>query len=256
MTDAVPEASEATTVRPVDISEIDLIPARFRSDVTVQLMDSMGTEENIVRSARVSTKGADSRDAEANTGLVGYLYREGHGTPFESCVLQWYFEVPIFVDRQVMTHRIASTNGESGRYKTMEGEFYVVDEDRPLVQVGKIGAYEFELGRPDQRDAVQFVQKAAAESAWENYQKLKAYGISNEVAREHLPTTLYVSRYWTANLRATLNFISLRKDWGEGSKRSKAQHEIALMVDPMAEIVQEKFPTVWENFVKSGYRSV
>jgi thymidylate synthase, flavin-dependent len=249
--------TEATSVKPVNLDELELTPARFRSDVTVELVDSMGTEENIVRAARVSTKGAESKGTEANTGLVKYLYREGHGTPFESVVLQWYFETPIFVDRQIMTHRLASTNGESGRYKQMEGVFYVVGEERPLVQVGKVGAYEFELGRPDQRDAVQFVQRSTAEASWENYQKLKAYGISNEVAREHLAPTLYVSRYWTANLRSTLNFISLRKDWGEGADhQSKAQYEISLMVDKMAPIVEEKFPTVWECFVAKGYRVV
>jgi thymidylate synthase (FAD) len=249
--------TEVIEAKPVNLDEIELVPARFRDDVTVELVDSMGTEENIVRAARVSTKGADSRGTEANSGLVRYLYREGHGTPFESVILQWYFETPIFVDRQIMTHRIASTNGESGRYKQLEGVFYVVGEERPLIQIGKVGAYEFQYGRPDHVEAVKFVQRSTAESTWENYQKLKAYGIANEVARQHLPTTLYVSRYWTANLRSTLNFISLRKDWGEeAAHQSKAMYEIALMADKMAEVVKEKFPTVWEQFVAKGYTSV
>ena len=242
---------------PVNLDQIEIPEIVLRSDATVELIDYMGTEENIVRAARVSTKGSESKGTEANTGLVKYLYREGHGTPFESCVLQMYLEFPIFTSRQVVKHRLSSINEESGRYKEMEGVFYVVPEDRPLVQVGKTGAYEFELGRPDQRDAVQFVQRSTAEAAWENYVKLKAYGICNEVARMHLPFQLYSSMYFTANLRSVLNFISLRKDWGETAvHRSKAQWEIALVAEQMAKIVQEKYPTVWECFVANGYKAV
>lgn len=249
--------TEATTVRPVNLDEIEIPEVQLRSDATVELIDSMGTEENIARAARVSTKGAESKGTEANSGLLRYLYREGHGTPFESCVLQMYLEFPVFTSRQVVKHRLSSINEESGRYREMEGVFYVVDDDRPLVQIGKTGAYEFELGRPDQREAVKFVQRNHAQAAWEDYVKLKAYGICNEVARMHLPFTLYSSMYFTANLRSVLNFISLRKDWGpDAVHRSKAQHEIALVAEKMAYIVQDKYPTVWECFVANGYKAV
>lgn len=248
---------EVTTVRPVDLANIELIPARFRSDATVELVDSMGTEDNIVRAARVSTKGANSRGQKADEGLIRYLYREAHGVPFESVTLQMYLEFPIFTSRQVVKHRLSSINEESGRYKEMEGVFYVVDENRPLVQVGKTGAYVFEMGRPDQLEAVRSVQIGTAEADWINYQKLKAYGICNEVSRMHIGVNLYSSMYFTANLRSVLNFLSLRKDWGETAVHaSKAQYEIALVADGMAEIVKEKFPTVWECFVDSGYRAV
>lgn len=249
--------TEVKTVQPVDITNIEIPPVRFRSDVTVDLVDSMGSEENIVRAARVSTKGSASKGTKANTGLLNYLYRETHGTPFESVIFQFYFETPIFVDRQIMTHRIASTNGESGRYKELQGVFYVTPEERLITQVGKVGDYKFEAGRPDQIEALKWVQRTQAESAWENYVKLKALGVSNEVARMHLPTTLYVSRYWTANLRSTLNFLSLRKDWGKDAVHaSKAQYEIALVTEQMAEIVKEKVPNVWDLFVASGYQGV
>lgn len=229
----------------------------LRSDATVTLIDSMGSEDSIVRAARVSTQGADSRGSQANKGLLRYLYREAHGVPFESCILQMYMEFPIFTSRQVVKHRLSSINEESGRYKEMEGVFYVVAEDRPLVQVGKTGNYDFEMGEPQQREAVEWVQKMTAQNAWENYLKLKEIGICNEVARMHLPFTLYSSMYFTANLRSVLNFLSLRKDWGEKAvHRSKAQYEIALVTDKIAEIVQEKYPTVWECFVESGYQAV
>jgi thymidylate synthase (FAD) len=241
----------------VELQHVEIPKVILRSDATVELIDSMGTEENIARAARVSTKGAASKGTEANAGLVRMLYREGHGTPFESCVLQMYLEFPVFTSRQVVKHRLSSINEESGRYREMEGVFYVVDEERPLVQVGKPSQYLFELGRPDQRAAVQFVQQSTAEAAWDNYVKLKAYGICNEVARMHLPFQLYSSMYFTANLRSVLNFISLRKDWGEKAvHRSKAQWEIALVAEQMAKIVEEKFPTVWEMFVETGYKAV
>ncbi len=248
---------EVQTVKPVGFEDLELVPAQFRRDATVQLMDSMGTEDNIVRAARVSTKGADSRGSQASTGLIKYLYREAHGVPFESCVLQMYLEFQIFTSRQVVKNSLSSINEESGRYKEMEGVFYIVPEDRPLVQIGKTGAYEFELGRPDQREAVVWGLETSANWAWEHYQKLKHIGICNEVARMHFPFTLYSSMYFTANLRSVLNFLSLRKDWGDDAvHQSKAQYEIALVAEGMAEIVREKFPMVWECFVESGYQAV
>lgn len=229
----------------------------FRSDVTVELMDSMGSEENIVRAARVSTKGADSKGSTGGTGLIKYLYREAHGVPFESCILQMYFEVPIFVSRQIVKHRLSSINESSGRYKEMEPIFYVIPEGRLLEQVGKTGDYHFEQGTPEMFGSVQWVQKQTAQAAWDNYEKLLEVGVAKEVARQHLPTTLYSSMYFTANLRSVLNFLSLRKDWGpEAIHASKAQYEIALVAEKIAEIVEEKYPTVWECFVGNGYSAV
>lgn len=264
MTDAVPEASEATTVRPVDLADLELTPAEFRSDVKAVLVDSMGGEYSIVRRARVSVDGEDSINIPTDIlegpdlGLLKWLYRHKHGTPFEGPEFEWYFEVPIFVSRQIVKHRLSSINEESGRYRAMRGVFYVIPEEgRDIVQVGKTGDYNFQMGRPDQVDATRFVQKSTAESAWENYQKLQAYGISKEVSRMHLPVTLYSSMYYKANLRSMLNFCALRKDWGEGAvHQSKAQHEIALLVEQIEPVIKEKMPNVWDLFVESGYQPV
>lgn len=230
---------------------------QFRSDVTVELVDFMGTEDNIVRAARVSTKGAESMAESKNKGLIKYLYREAHGVPFESCTLQFYFEVPIFVSRQIVKHRLSSINEESGRYKELQPVFYVPDEERLLRQVGKTGDYKFEQGDPSQLEGVKWVLENTAKNSWENYETLLGMGIAKEVARMHLPLSTYSSMYFTANLRSVLNFLSLRKDWGEDAVHaSKAQHEIALVTDKMAEIVKDKYPTVWDCFVKSGYQAV
>lgn len=248
---------------PVNIDEMPLKPAVFRSDVTAKLMDSMGGEGSIVRRARVSTEGEGSTEIPtailegSDLGLLRWLYRHQHGTPFEGVEFEWYFEVPIFVSRQIVKHRLSSINEESGRYREMEGVFYIIPEEgRDIVQVGKTGDYKFEQGRPDQVGATRFVQESSAEAAWENYQKLLAYGISKEVARMHMPVNLYSSMYYKTNLRSLLNFISLRKDWGETAQhQSKAQYEISLLTDQISEVVKEKLPNVWDCFVESGYQA-
>jgi len=252
------------TEQPVDIDKMELTPVEFRSDVKAVLMDSMGGEGSIVRRARVSTEGAGSVKIPqavlegSDLGLLKWLYRNQHGTPFEGPEFEWYFEVPIFVSRQIVKHRLSSINEESGRYREMKGVFYVVPEEgRSIVQVGKTGDYEFEEGRPDQLEALRGVQMGMAEAAWINYQKLIAYGISKEVARMHLPVSLYSSMYFKVNLRSLLNFCSLRKDWGDTAVHaSKAQHEIALLTDQIAEVLKEKVPNVWNLFVESGYQAV
>lgn len=232
---------------------------RFREDVTVELIDSMGTEESIVRAARVSTKGADSKGTAANAGLIRYLYREKHGVPFESCVFTLYIEMPIVASRQTLKHRLSSINEESGRYKELEGVFYLPRDERKLVQIGKTGDYNFVPANPRQVEIFRNMLTNTAETGWYNYQSaIHNLGIAKEAARFLLPTSiLYSSMYFTANLRSVLNFLSLRKDWGpEAKHQSKPQDEIELVAEQIAAIVEEKFPTVWEMFVKSGYEAV
>ena len=252
------------TEKPVNLDELELTPAEFRSDVKAVLMDSMGGEGSIVRRARVSTEGEGSTKIPqkvlegSDLGLLKWLYRNQHGTPFEGPEFEWYFEVPIFVSRQIVKHRLSSINEESGRYREMKGVFYVTPEEgRPLVQIGKTGDYNFEEGRPDEIHAFREVQKMTAEAAWENYQKLIAYGIAKEAARMILPVSLYSSMYFKCNLRSLLNFVALRKDWGpDAVHASKAQYEIALLTDQIVEVLKEKVPNVWDLFVESGYQAV
>ena len=229
----------------------------FRSGVTVELMDSMGTQESIVRAARVSTAGADSRGAAANEGLLKRLYKDGHGTPFESCVLSFYFEVPIFISRQIVKHRLSSINEVSGRYSELEGVFYFPDEQRKIVQVGKTADYEFEEGDLEQARPVNNCVQGVSEVAWAAYEGLLEKGIAKEVARMVLPVNTYTQLYMTANLRSWLNFIQLRVDWGEGAaKRSHAQYEVELVGREVAKQIEIHFPTVFQSFVDAGYQAV
>lgn len=239
--------------------ETVLVPAIYRDDVTVELIDSMGNEESIVRAARVSTKGADSKGSAANAGLIRYLYREKHGVPFEQTVMTFYIEAPKVTTIQILKHRMSSINEESGRYKELAGVFYLPSDERKLQQIGKTGDYNFVPANPEEAKIFRDMLKSTCEAGWYNYNAaIQHLSIAKEAARFLLPTSiLYSSLYFTANLRSVLNFLSLRKDWGETAVHaSKAQHEIELVAIAMSKIVEEKYPTVWEMFEKTGYSPV
>lgn len=245
---------------------LEFTPPTFREDVTVELVDMMGDENSIVRRARVSTAGARSLEnapgselSKADLGLLRALYADGHGTPFEGVDFELYFEVPVFVSRQIVKHRLTSINEESGRYREMAGVFYRVPEStekRMIVQEGKKRDYTFIPASQEVQDATRHIQTVTAEASWHNYNSLKYLNVSNEVARMHLPFTLYSSMYYKTNLRSLLNFVSLRKEWEGAENPSHAQYEIALVADKISSILEEKVPNVWAQFVSSGYRKL
>jgi thymidylate synthase (FAD) len=228
----------------------------FTSDVNVELIDHMGDEGSIVRAARVSTLGS-AAEAEESKGLLAYLYNNGHASPFEHCVMTFRVEAPIFVTREMLRHRLSSFNEESGRYRELEGKFYMPDWERPLVQVGKVGAYEFEAGTEQDRADVSAAIEESCKVAWREYQYMLQQGIAREVARMVLPVNTYSTIYYTANLRSILNFLSLRVDWGEDATfQSKPQHEIELVAVQIAWHVQKHYPTVFDLFRKNGFQAV
>ena len=238
---------------------------KFRSDVDVHLLDYMGDENSIVRRARVSTGGDLSSErnnpgdelSPADLGLLRMLYREKHGVPFEGVEFEFYFRIPIFVSRQIVKHRIASVNEESGRYREMDGEFYIIPDNRKVEQIGKTSAYEFVESDPELIQYVQASQKRTAEFAWNEYLHSLDKGVAKEVARQTLPFSLYSSMYYKANLRSMLNFLSLRKEWGDESVYpSHPQFEITLVADKVSEEVRRIVPNVYDEFLKGGMRPV
>jgi len=166
----------------------------FRSSMTVELVQSMGDDSSVVKSARVSTVGGTSTP-ERDAGLINYLMKDRHGTPFEHNAFTFYIEAPIFVFREFMRHRIASYNEESGRYKELAPIFYVPKESRKLVQVGKPGSYTFEEGTYRQKKILPADIKRIATEAYSSYEKLLKEGVAREVARTVLPVGLYSSIY-------------------------------------------------------------
>lgn len=225
----------------------------FRNDMTVELVDSMGGDDAVVRSARVSTT-SDNRDFDMGVreeGLINYLMRDRHGSPFEHNSFTFYIEAPIFVFREFMRHRMASYNEESGRYKELSPTFYVPSIERPLVQVGKPGAYTFESGDYAQVMTVQAEIMRTNDDAYLSYKRMLNMGIAREVARMVLPVNIYSSMYVTMNARSLMNFLSLRS-LNQGTYPSFPQEEIAMVADEMEAIFAEVMPITHGCFVENG----
>jgi thymidylate synthase (FAD) len=228
-----------------------------KSDVTVELIDSMGDLQRIVEAARVSTLGADARGSEESEGLVRYLFNNRHASPFEHVMFTFYVQAPIFVTREMLRHRISSFNEESGRYSEMKPLFYVPGPERALVQVGKVGAYNFVAGTAEQRELVEDAHNIAYSTCYTQYKRMLDAGVAREVARNVLNVGLFSSLYYTANLRSLTNFLSLRVDWGtDAVDPSSPTYEIELVALEIGKYVQEKLPFVWDLFVTNGYRAV
>jgi len=227
---------------------------RHRSDMTVELIQSMASDSAVVRAARVST-GANAKqlvDPAKDAGLINYLMRDRHGSPFEHNAFTFYIEAPIFVFREFMRHRIASYNEESGRYKELEPVFYVPDLKRKLVQTGKPGAYIFEDGDMSQLIQVYDATYKANKLAYEQYKKMLAAGVAREVARGVLPVNLYSSMYVTMNARSLMNFLSLRTMREGTAFPSYPQREIEMVAELMEEWFAVEMPMTYEAFNRNG----
>ena len=230
---------------------------QFRSDVTVELVKASAKDSDVIWAARVSTKGESSlddvdSDPSAAQGLINYLMRDRHGTPFEHTSLTYFVSAPIFVFREFMRHRIASYNEESGRYRELRPVFYVPGPERRLVQQGKPGAYDFVEGTPEQYDVVVEETKAACLAAYAAYQQMLDAGVAREVARIVLPVGTYSSMYVTMNARALMNFLSLRTKHPESHFPSFPQREIEMVADLMEEEWAQIMPLTHASFVGNG----
>ena len=229
----------------------------FRSDVTVELVRASATDADVVFAARVSTVGEQSledvdADAQRSSGLINYLMRERHGSPFEHNSLTFFVQAPIFVWREHMRHRIASYNEESGRYRELEPVFYVPARDRAIVQVGKTGAYEFLAGDAGQYDMIEMRMREACSTAYRAYKDMLDAGIAREVARMVLPVSIYSSAYVTLNARSLMNFLSLRRK-AEGSHfPSYPQREIEMVAERYEEEWSRLMPLTHAAFVANG----
>lgn len=206
----------------------------FRHDMTVDLIDSMGTDESAVRAARVSTKGAN--DGQGGDYLIEYLVREGHWSPFMHTAFTVLVECPLSTRAQVFKHTVGVVfNETSGRYSELQPVFHLPSKARPLVQTGKVGHYTFSVGTSAQYHVVETARKITAEDAWASYQHQLSEGIAKEVARDVLPLSIYTSFYMTLNARSLMHFLDLRLD-------SHAQHEIQQVAQGLESILAETMP--------------
>jgi thymidylate synthase (FAD) len=229
----------------------------FRIDVTAELVRSSARDTDVLFAARVSTKGEQSledvdADAERSKGLIGFLMRDRHGSPFEHNSMTFYVHAPIFVFREFMRHRIASYNEESGRYRELRPVFYLPGPDRDLVQEGRPGHYQFLPGSPDQHKLVTEATRRVCEQAYSAYQEMLEAGIAREVARIVLPLTIYSSMYVTMNARSLMNFLSLRTKRENSTYPSFPQREIEMVAEQMEAAWAKLMPLTHAAFEAAG----
>ena len=235
-------------------------PIEFRSDVAVELVRSSAHDSDVLFAARVSTQGEKTLesaqdadlDASRSKGLINYLMRDRHGSPFEHNSMTFYVQAPIFVFREFMRHRIASYNEESGRYRELRPVFYVPGPERKLVQQGKPGAYDFVDGTPEQTELAVSEGKRIATEAYASYQRQLDAGIAREVARTVLPLSIYSSMYVTMNARSLMNFLSLRTKRPDSHFPSFPQREIELVAEQMEDAWAALMPLTHAAFEANG----
>ena len=215
----------------------------------VRLVDSMGGDDAIVQAARVSY-GKGTSKVSQDRGLIRYLMRHRHTTPFEMVEFKFHCKMPIFVARQWVRHRTANINEYSLRYSEARDEFYYPDPENiqfqsALNKQGRMGEVPAEL-----KQKVQDYFKEISERSFAIYSELNEAGVARELARSILPVNLYTEWYWKNDLHNLLHFIGLRSD-------SHAQYEIRVFSDAMAEAVKAVAPFAWEayqDYVVKGMR--
>jgi len=207
----------------------------------VRLDDAMATDLSVVNSARVSFGRRKEEMDESDQGLIRFLMRERHGTPFEHNSFRFHIRAPIFVVREWMRHRIGSFNEFSMRYARATDDFYVPEPDDVRTQVGKPGAYSFEPVEPELAERTREEFQAVYEQAYAAYERLVELGVARELARSVLPVGAYTEFYWTVNARALMNFISLRSS-------ESAQREIRRYAEACETFLAEKMPVTYAAF--------
>ncbi len=176
----------------------------------VRLDDAMADDLSVVNGARVSFARHKAEMDDSDAGLIRFLMRERHGTPFEHNSFRFHIRAPIFVAREWFRHRVGSFNEFSMRYAKATDDFYVPEPDDVRSQVGKPGAYSFEPVEPGVAETTREEMRAVYEAAFSAYERLVELGVARELARSVLPVGAYTEFYWTVNARALMNFLSLR----------------------------------------------
>lgn len=211
----------------------------------VELVDSMGGDLSIVNAARTSYNNPSDELTDADRGLIKYLAKHRHGTPFEMVTVKFEVQAPIFVFREWHRHRIASINEMSGRYVELERLFYVPSRDNVREQKGKPGHYTYERMDDGKTAAgVRYGIELACNHSFDMYEDFLKRGVAKEQARMVLPLNTYSKMVWSCNLRALFNFLSLRN-------HDRAQYEIRVYADAMEEMVKAVAPVAMESFINN-----
>jgi thymidylate synthase (FAD) len=176
----------------------------------VRLDDAMADDLSVVNGARVSFARRKEEMDASDEGLIRFLMRDRHGSPFEHNAFRFHVRCPIFVAREWFRHRIGSFNEFSMRYAKATDDFYVPEPGDVRSQVGKPGAYSFEQVGDELAEETRQELEALYEQAYATYARLVEKGVARELARAVMPVGAYTQFYWTVNARALMNFVSLR----------------------------------------------
>ena len=246
------EYVEKSTVKLVQAEASDFMVAKaawvsnFGEHGEIQLPSDLKTDKWRLRSA-TSVSDLCAEDQTPVGGLINFLYRERHMSPFEHGSLTFVVDTPIFVAREFMRHRTFSYNETSGRYKELEPRFYLIDSERPVVQKGKVGAYRFD-GGTDEQYGITFANTTLAYAhAWQAYQNMLDKGVAREVARNVLPVGTMTQFYVTGNPRNWMQFFLLRND-------PNALHEIREVAKAIEAEFARQMPYTYDAFKKYDWR--
>ncbi len=249
-------AAEPTPTRRPTVPELEdklFSPIEVLDHGFVRLVDYMGDDAAIVQAARVSY-GKGTKSVSNDRGLIRYLMRHRHTTPFEMCELKLHVKLPIFVARQWIRHRTANVNEYSARYSILDREFYLPAPEHMAAQSTSNRQGRGEVLSAEQTSTVLGLLRRDAEQTYDTYQTLlndQGDGtpvdpdqpqVARELARMNLTLNAYTQWYWKIDLHNLLHFLSLRAD-------SHAQYEIRVYADAIGELVKAWVPAAWEAFV-------
>ena len=205
---------------------------------------SLASDLAVVNGARVSFNQASDEMGERDEGLIRFLMRERHGSPFEHGYFRFVVKAPLFVVREHHRHRAGHSYNEwSGRYSKMEPEFYVPENVR--TQVGKPGAYTFEPVADEVRENAQREIEENATRAFQGYERMLEQGVAKEVARAVLPLSTYTKYYWSCNPRSLMHFCGLRN-------HENAQYEIRQYAAAAETFLERLMPITHAAFVANN----
>jgi thymidylate synthase (FAD) len=210
----------------------------------VRVIDYMGDDAAIVQAARVSY-GAGTRAARDDTGLIRYLMRHWHSTPFEMCEVKLHVKLPVFVARQWIRHRTANVNEYSARYSILDREFYIPRPEHLAAQSSVNNQGRGEVLGPEEAARVLDLLRADAGRAYDHYEAMLSQegqaGLARELARMNLPANVYTQWYWKTDLHNLFHFLRLRAD-------AHAQYEIRAYAEAICTVVQDWVPAAWGAF--------
>jgi len=211
----------------------------------VRLDDAMASDLSVVNGARVSFARHKTEMDESDEGLIRFLMRDRHGTPFEHNAFRFHVRAPLFVAREWFRHRVGSFNEFSMRYAKATDDFYLPEPDDVRSQVGKPGAYSFESVEPELAEQTREDLRAVYDAAYSTYTRLVDQGVARELARLVMPMGAYTEFYWTVNARSLMNFVSLRA-------AETAQREIRRYAEACESFLADKMPVTHAAFVDNG----